>query len=145
MSREQYMEMYAIVGCSMNVFNELGRGMAEYIYQCALECELRAQGVPFEREKPLPTYYKGIQLPAYYKVDFYCYNGVMVELKSVSALTEEHRAQLFNYMRLTKTLRGMLINFGAKSLITERYLYVASDDDIRMLKKSNLSLYVEKE
>lgn len=144
MTREQYLEMYKIVGCAMEVYNALGRGLAEQIYQCALESELVEQCVSFQREKLLPTYYKGKPLSAFYKVDFYCYDGIMVELKSVSALNEEHRAQLFNYMRLTKIQRGLLINFGTKSLIAERYWYDTDEDDIKMLKKSNLNLYVEK-
>lgn len=58
MTKEQYIEMYVIVGCCMEVYNELGRGLAEHIYQCALEFELKEQSVVFEREKLLPTYYK---------------------------------------------------------------------------------------
>lgn len=82
-------------------------------------------------------------LPAFYKADFYCYDGIIVELKSVSELIDEHRAQLFNYMRLTRKKRGLLINFGTRSLIAERYWFDMYEDDIKMLKESNLNLYVD--
>ena len=69
----------------------------------------------------------------------------MIELKSVSVLNSEHRAQLFNYMRITKTNRGILFNFGEKHLHTERYLYQPEDDDFILLNEQNLPEYVETE
>ncbi len=126
----------------MEVFNHLGHGMDEPIYQEALSIELTIRSIPFEREKLLHTYYKGQQMQKIYQADFYS-NGIMIELKSVSKLVSEHRAQLFNYMRITKTTQGLLINFGEKSLRTERYIYDKDLDDFILLSEQNLHNYVK--
>ena len=126
----------------MEVFNHLGHGMDEPIYQEALSIELTIRSIPFEREKLLHTYYKGQQMQKIYQADFYS-NGIMIELKSVSKLISEHRAQLFNYMRITKTTQGLLINFGEKSLRTERYIYDTDLDDFILLSEQNLHDYVK--
>ena len=67
----------------------------------------------------------------------------MVELKSVASLLPEHRAQLFNYMRITGTLRGILVNFGEKSLRAERYLYLPAEDDFVLVNESNYRQFIE--
>lgn len=126
----------------MEVFNTLGHGMDEPIYQEALSIELTLRSIPFEREKLFHTYYKGQQLQKYYQADFYS-QGVMIELKSVSKLISEHRAQLFNYMRITQTTQGLLINFGEKSLRTERYIYDKDLDDFLLLSEQNLQDHVK--
>lgn len=140
-SKDEYMEMYEIIGAAIEVHNCLGRGMEEAIYQEALEIELAERKIPFEREKRLNTYYKGQQLEKYYIADFYS-NDIMIELKSVSEICSDHRAQLFNYMRITKTQRGILINFGERSLRAERYIYQKDTDDFALLSEKNLSRYI---
>lgn len=141
-TRAEYLHMYSIVGAAMEVFNHLGHGMDEPIYQEALSIELTLRSIPFEREKLLHTYYKGQQLQKYYQADFYS-QGVMIELKSVSKLISEHRAQLFNCMRITHTTQGLLINFGEKSLRTERYIYDKDLDDFILLSEQNLQDHVK--
>ena len=136
-SRPEYLHMYSIIGAAMEVFNQLGHGMEEPIYQEALEIELTLRSIPFEREKLLHTYYKGKQMEKTYQADFYS-NGIMIELKSHSRIISEHRAQLFNYMRITKTTKGLLINFGERNLHTERYLYDTQTDDFILLNEQNL-------
>ena len=71
-----------------------------------------------------------------YYADFY-YHGIIIELKSVSEIVSDHRAQLFNYMRITGKHRGILFNFGEKSLRSERYLYLPEDDDFTLLMQDN--------
>lgn len=137
------MQMYHVIGAAQEVHKQLGRGMEEAIYQEALEIELTEQEIPFEREKVLHTWYKGKQLKKIYEADFYS-NGIIIELKSVSQIHSEHRAQLMNYMRITKTVRGLLINFGEKSLRAERYVYQHDTDDFALLSEANLPLYVQK-
>lgn len=127
MTRQDYKDMYAVVGAAMEVYNQLGRGMAEPIYQEALAKEFSLRGMDAEREKELRTYYKGELLKKTYFADFF-YNGIVIELKSVEAIDSEHRAQLFNYMRITKKYRGILFNFGEVGLYTERYLYLPEED-----------------
>lgn len=71
------------------------------------------------------------------------YKGLVIELKSVSKLVSEHRAQLMNYMRISKTLRGVLLNFGEPQLHIERYLYNPTSDDFILLNKDNLNKYLK--
>ncbi|WP_407405174.1 GxxExxY protein [Sodaliphilus sp.] len=140
-TRKEYMQMYGIIGAALEVHNNLKRGLEEAIYQEALEMELSDREISFETQKVLNTYYKDRKLKKIYQADLYS-NGVMIELKSVSQLNSEHRAQLINYMRITKTNRGLLINFGEKSLRVERYIYQQDKDDFILLSKKNLKLYV---
>ncbi len=105
-------ESYKIVGAAMHVYNQLGIGFLEPVYQEALEIELQRRGIPFEREKELTIMYDGMQLQQTYRADFVCYNNIIVELKAVSALDNIHRAQVHNYLKATGYKLGILINFG---------------------------------
>lgn len=142
MTRQDYKDMYAVVGAAMEVYNQLGRGMAEPIYQEALAKEFSLRGMDAEREKELRTYYKGELLKKTYFADFF-YNGIVIELKSVEAIDSEHRAQLFNYMRITKKYRGILFNFGEIGLYTERYLYLPEEDNFILLNQDNYRDYID--
>ena len=141
MTKQEYMDMYDVVGAAMEVYNALGRGMAEPIYQEALAMEFEAQGMDVEREKILNLFYKGVQMKKTYFVDFY-YKGILIELKSVEKLCSDHRAQLFNYMRITEKNRGILFNFGERGLHTERYLYLPEEDDFVLLNQENYKSYI---
>ena len=125
----------------MEVFNTLGRGMAEAVYQEALAIEFQQRGMKAEREKMLSLSYKGVPMQKTYFADFY-YKGILVELKSVEEVSSDHRAQLFNYMRITGKERGLLFNFGEKSLHTERYLYLPEEDDFVLLNQDNYKSFV---
>ena len=116
-------EGYALMGAAFEVYNELGFGLLEEIYQQALEIELKIQKITFESKKELNVYYKQKKLDKVYIPDLYAFDGIMVELKAVKELNDEHRAQLMNYMRITHTKVGYLINFGnSKELKWERYI-----------------------
>ena len=104
----------------MEVYNTLGAGFLEEVYQEALERELVSCGIPYEREVPLGVVYKGQVLKKRYFADFVCYGKIIVELKAVSALTDAHCAQVVNYLRATGYQLGLLMNFGN----TERLQYV---------------------
>ena len=144
MTRQEYRDMYDIVGAAMEVYNTLGRGMEEPIYQEALEMELDSRDIDYDREVWLELYYKGDKMKKHYKADFVV-SGVIVELKSVNLFTTEHRAQLFNYMRITKQKRGVLMNFGGRSFAAERYWYREDSDDFVLLKESNYKDYIDNE
>lgn len=105
-------EGYALMAAAFEVHNELGGGLAEEVYQESLEIELSDRGIPFVPKQELLIYYKGRQLKKRYVPDLYVHDGIVVELKSVSALLPEHEAQLINYMRISKKRVGYLINFG---------------------------------
>ena len=113
-------EAYKIVGAAMEVHKDLGCGFLEPIYQEAFEVELRLQQIPFEREKEIFISYKGGQLEKSYRVDFICYDKIVVELKAVSELSCEHEAQVINYLKATGMKLGLLINFGKTSLEYKR-------------------------
>ena len=104
----------------MSVFNELGCGFLEKVYQEAFELELKARNIPYEREKAFRLYYRGIQLKQEYIADFICYEKIIVELKAVSELTDIHRSQVFNYLKATNIDLGLLVNFGETPLKVER-------------------------
>lgn len=106
---------YAISGCAFEVHRELGCGFLEEVYQEAMERELTLKHVPFEPQKKLNIAYKGVLMNKYYVADLYCYDSIIVEIKSVQSLTDVHKAQVINYLKATGCKVGMLINFGAKS------------------------------
>ena len=105
-------EGYNLVGAAIEVYHEMKGGLLEEIYQQCLEEELKHREISFESKKELIVYYKQKKIDKTYIPDLYVYDGIMVELKAVKELTDEHRAQLLNYMRLTKTKVGYLLNFG---------------------------------
>ncbi len=141
MTRQEYKDMYNVVGAAMEVYNQLGRGMAEPIYQEALAMEFRLRDMDVEREKELRSYYKGTLMKKTFFADFF-YKGIVIELKSVEGINSEHRAQLFNYMRISKEYRGILFNFGEIGLYTERYLYISEDDNFVLLNQENYKEYI---
>jgi len=111
-------EGYALMGAAFEVHNVLGGGLAEEIYQQSLELELGLRGLPYRRKPQLQVYYKEALLDIKYVPDFVVYDRIVVELKSVSALCNEHEAQLMNYMRVTRCPIGYLINFGPIGKLT---------------------------
>ncbi len=127
--------VYKIIGSAMKVHDELGWGLLEPIYNEALHLELLDQGVDNEREKHLPCFYKHHKLEKYYQMDLVV-GDIIVELKSVSELTSVHRAQLFNYLRLTKKPVGILINFGRSCLQGERYTYCEYTNECLLLDRN---------
>ncbi len=143
MTKEEYRDIFEVVGAAQEVHSVLGRGMHERVYQEALAVEMKQRGMDYEREKHLHITYKGVDLEMTYVPDF-MYHNVIVELKSVVAIDSEHRAQLFNYMRITNHERGILLNFGEKHLRAERYLYLPNDDNFILLTQENYKLYINR-
>ncbi|MBI2515803.1 MAG: GxxExxY protein [Opitutae bacterium] len=105
-------ECYKIVGACFEVYRDKGCGFLEAVFQECLELELALQGIPFEGQKPLPLSYKGRSLKQTYKADFVCYGGIILEIKAVSALVDEHRAQVLNYLAASGHRLALLVNFG---------------------------------
>ena len=115
-------EVYAIQGAVFDVYRNMGNGWREEVYQQCLELELANRGIPFESKRELPIFYKGRKIEKTYIPDVICYGQIILELKAVSELTNEHRAQLLNYLRMTKSKLGLLINFAAYPKVRiERY------------------------
>jgi GxxExxY protein len=107
-------EGYELMAAAFEVYNEIGYGMAEEIYQQSLEIELSLRKIPFLTKQELEVYYKGHKLTTCYKPDLLVFGGIVVELKAVTELLPEHEAQLFNYMRASRMTVGYLVNFGHK-------------------------------
>ena len=126
--------VYEIIGAAMEVHRKLNWGLLEPVYQEALHLELLDRGIENEREKNIEIYYKNHHLDKSYKMDIVV-GDVIVELKSVTQLIAKHRAQLCNYLRLSRKPVGLLINFGEEKLVGERWVL----DD-----KTNLCFLVDR-
>ena len=105
-------ESYQIMGACFEVYKEKGCGFVEAVYQECLEIELGLQNLPFKSQAELLLWYKGKQLKQKFIPDFLLFDKIVVELKAVKELTDEHRAQVHNYLRATDFRLGLLINFG---------------------------------
>lgn len=105
-----------IIGAAIEVHRHLGPGLLESTYQACLARELELESIPFEREKPVPVEYKGFNVDCGYRLDFVVDGKVIVELKSVDAISAVHSAQLMTYMRLSGLKVGLLINFNVPVL-----------------------------
>jgi GxxExxY protein len=105
-------ECYKIVGACFEVYKEKGCGFLEPVFQECMELELGIQEIPFEPQAILQLEYKGTPLKQGYIADFVCFGKIIVELKAVSKLTDEHRAQVLNYLSATGYQLGLLANFG---------------------------------
>jgi GxxExxY protein len=115
-------ECYKILGCAMEVHKELGPGFLEAVYQEALSIELASSFVNYEKEKIIDISYKGEIMAKKYIADFVCNEGIIVELKAVNSLKNEHFAQVLNYLKATDLRIALLINFGSKSLEFKRII-----------------------
>lgn len=116
-------ETYKIIGACFEVYKEKGCGFLEPVYQECLELEFALQGIPFAAQKSLPLKYKGQKLTRTYAPDFICFGDIIVEIKAVSNLVDEHRAQLLNYMNAVRAEVGLLVNFGHYPLLEhERFI-----------------------
>jgi GxxExxY protein len=105
-------ESYRIIGACFEVYKEKGCGFLEAVYQECLEIELGLQGISFQTRLPIALSYKGRPLVQRYVADVVCYEKVLVELKAVSVLADERRAQVINYLHATGYRLGLLVNFG---------------------------------
>lgn len=121
-------KVYQIIGAAMTVHSELNWGLLEPVYQEALHLELLDRGIENVREKEIEVFYKKHKLEKKYKMDIVV-DDIIIEMKSVSKLISAHRAQLCNYLRLTRKPIGLLINFGEESLIGERWAYDADTNE----------------
>jgi len=115
-------EYFKIVGASMEIHRLLGSGLLEIVYKDALEYEFRQRGIPYEREKEYPVEYKGVILPHKFYADFVVYHNIILEVKAVSNIVNEHLAQTLNYITLAKSQLGIIVNFGASSLQHKRVI-----------------------
>ena len=105
-------ESYAIVGACFELYNEKGCGFLEPVYQECLGIEFEYQQIPAIGKPSLTLSYRGRILNQTYQADYVCFGKIILELKAVCALADEHRAQLLNYLPATGFELGLLVNFG---------------------------------
>ena len=101
-----------IIGCAIEVHRQLGPGLLESIYEECLCHELRLKPLQFQRQVDLPVCYKGVKLGCGYRMDIIVENNVVLELKTVEAITPVHEAQLLTYLKLSGIRVGLIINFN---------------------------------
>jgi GxxExxY protein len=102
-----------IVQAFYRVYNVLGHGFLEKVYENALSVELRKRGLRVQQQAPIKVYYEGEEVGDYF-ADLLVEDCVIVELKAAEALADEHHAQLINYLKATTIEVGLLVNFGPK-------------------------------
>ena len=122
--------IYDVIGAIHKVKQGMGPGLNEYCYQEALQMQLESDKIPFIREKSFHPIYNSTPLKSEFRVDFLCKNDIIIECKSVTDLINVHRAQLHNYLRLTKSTCGILVNFFPDYFELERYFY---DDERKVI------------
>ncbi|HMP72061.1 MAG TPA: GxxExxY protein [Kiritimatiellia bacterium] len=105
-------EGYQILGACFEVYKAKGCGFVEPVYQECLELEFALRNIPFQSQPEVAIFYKGVPLKKKFVPDFICYGKIIVELKAVSTLTDEHRAQILNYLKATGYHVGYLVNFA---------------------------------
>ncbi|MBC8335128.1 MAG: GxxExxY protein [Anaerolineales bacterium] len=123
-------QTYSIIGAAMEIHRQLGHGFLEAVYQEAAVLEFPKHNIPFQREVPLPIIYKGTKLPTSYRADFICFSEIVVEFKALTRLTSTEESQVLNYLKATGFYRGLLINFGTKSLKYKRFVWGYPDKKI---------------
>lgn len=105
-------ESYKVVGACFKVYTQLGCGFLEAVYQECLAIEFMHQKIPFIEQKEISLHYREQRLRQTYRLDFLCFDKVIVELKAISKLRDEHRAQVLNYLNVTNYKLALLVNFG---------------------------------
>ena len=115
-------EVYAIIGACMDVHTELGQGFLEVIYKDALEIELTARNIPFEREKMFTVFYKGKELKRKYFADFFVYDQIVLEVKAQEGIIDQLYPQTLNYLAACKQPLAVLVNFGEAALKWKRLI-----------------------
>ncbi|MGI6454015.1 MAG: GxxExxY protein [bacterium] len=112
---------HKVIGCAMNVHNELGYGFQEIIYQRALEVEFKHANVDYIREHDIHILYKGQEIGTR-RMDFLVGNQIMIEIKALAQLDDVHLVQALNYIEAFNLKIGLLLNFGAQKLEFKRLL-----------------------
>ena len=118
---KKYKFFQDITGVAMLVHRKYHPGLLESAYEAAMKYVLEQEGYTVERQVFLPIFWENVQLDQTYRMDLVIEGDIIVELKAVTHVDTPHRRQLWNYMNLTHTPYGMLINFGTDSLYSEWY------------------------
>jgi len=115
-------QSYKIIGVCMEVHNNLGAGFLEIVYKDAIEYEFERRDIPYEREKEYIVNYKDIVLPHKFFADFVVFDKIILEVKCMNGISDEHIAQTLNYLKVSGNRLGLLVNFGKEKLETKRII-----------------------
>lgn len=110
-------ESYQVMGACFEVYEQMGSGFLEAVYQECLQIEFSVQQIPFTAQESLQLRYRDHMLTQRYEPDFVCFGKIIVELKAAKELANEHRAQVHNYLKATGFTLGLLVNFGHTPLL----------------------------
>jgi len=105
-------ETHQVLGGCFEVYNSMGSGFLESVYQECLEIELTSRDIPFRAQESLSLHFKGRELKRTFAPDLLCFGSIVVELKAVRHLAPGHRAQIIHYLKATNLQVGLLVNFG---------------------------------
>jgi len=112
-------EVYEIIGCAMEVLNEVGHGYHEKPYENALVVEFGLRGIPFQQQPQFDIVYKGVQVGKFIP-DLIAYGDIVVDAKVIDNITDRERGQVLNYLKTTGSRVGLIINFSKATLEWER-------------------------
>jgi GxxExxY protein len=107
----------------MELHNELGHGFSEIVYKDELEIEFSENDILYEREKEYPVYYKGIVLNHKFYADFIIFDKIILEVKCVKTISDEHVAQAINYLKVSQNKLALVVNFARGKLEYQRLVY----------------------
>lgn len=135
-------ESYEIIGCCFEVYKDKGCGFTESVYQECLEIEFEHQGIPFVSQPKIQLSYRNKLLNQYFRPDFICFGKIILEIKAVSNLIDEHRSQVLNYLNATNFDLALLANFGhypkiERERIGNRKDYKTIRDELNNLTENN--------
>ena len=116
-------ESYLIVGLCMEVHNQLGHGFSEIVYKDALEYEFNLNEIFYEREKEYLINYKDNILKHHFFADFVVLNKIILEIKCVKSLGDEHESQAINYLKVSNNKLALVVNFARGKLEYKRIVY----------------------
>jgi GxxExxY protein len=114
---------YKTRGAIFAVFNELGPGLLESVYEAALTYELTTLGLKVRNQVPVPVIYKEVKLDIGFRLDLIVEEQVIVEIKSVELMHNVHKKQLLTYLRLSNKKLGLLVNFNSDKLIDKESIF----------------------
>jgi GxxExxY protein len=107
---------YVLRGAIFKVYNNLGPGLLESVYEAALKHELAKDGLEVIAQVPVPVIYDDVRLDLGFRIDLLVNNKVIVEIKSVEILAPVHHKQLLTYLKLTDKKLGLLVNFNTDNI-----------------------------
>ncbi len=119
-------EVYAIIGTAMEVYNQLGSGFLEAVYQEAMEIETAERKIPTKTQQEIHIRFKEKTLKKSYIADLLCFDQIIVEIKALDRLTSREESQIINYLKATGLQVGLLINFGSQDKLEWRRLVLTS-------------------